>query len=240
MIWKAKKKIIIVIASAAIAIAAIGTMMLNRANANPTITAEQAAFMVVQQYGGEVIGTEFEDAAYVVKLRTEAGLYNVTVPSSGERIAAITRVGDAQEEVLDEDAQIAIDEPSSTDDKPSSSNDEPSSPMDVNEETVDSTPQSTPTEKDADNNATSTPPPAEALILSEQKAKDIALQQVSGDVDDIELKQSGDSRYYLVEIETNEDKDAVIQVNAVTGKVMSITWDEDEEDDKDDLDGNSR
>ena len=233
MIWNAKKKFIIVIASAAIAIVAIGTVMLNRANAKPSITAEQAAFMVVQQYGGEVIGTEFKDAAYIVKLRTEAGLYNVTIPSSGERITAITRVEDAQQEVLDDDAQIAIDEPSLPGDKPSS-------PLDINEETVDSTPQSTPAEKDADNNATSTPEPAEALILSEQQAKDIALQQVSGDVDDIELKQSGDSRYYLVEIETREDKDAVIQVNAVTGKVMSITWDEDEDDDKDDLDGNSR
>ncbi|ANY68026.1 hypothetical protein BBD42_17245 [Paenibacillus sp. BIHB 4019] len=70
--------------------------------------------------------------------------------------------------------------------------------------------------------------------ISPDEAEAIALKQIKGKVEDIELKSSDRSRYYLVEIDTPDDREATVQVHAVTGAIMSITWDEDDDDREDD------
>ncbi|MET3697904.1 uncharacterized membrane protein YkoI [Bacillus oleivorans] len=65
-----------------------------------------------------------------------------------------------------------------------------------------------------------------AKRLTESEAVEIALQRVSGKVDDIELEQSGGTIYYLIEIEREEEEDATVQVNALSGEVMSVTWED--------------
>jgi uncharacterized membrane protein YkoI len=64
-----------------------------------------------------------------------------------------------------------------------------------------------------------------ATIITEKEAASIALSRVNGEIDEIELEVSGGISYYLVELETDED-DATIQINAISGEVMSITWDD--------------
>ncbi|GIN91014.1 PepSY domain-containing protein [Siminovitchia terrae] len=32
--------------------------------------------------------------------------------------------------------------------------------------------------------------------------------------------------YYLVEVERDKEKEATVQINAITGEVLSITWDD--------------
>lgn len=63
-------------------------------------------------------------------------------------------------------------------------------------------------------------------IISEQKAIQLALQQVSGEVDDVDLEREDGLIFYLVEIERNDDQEAIVQINAITGETMSITWDD--------------
>lgn len=63
-------------------------------------------------------------------------------------------------------------------------------------------------------------------IISEPQAIKIALQQLNGEVDSVDYEETADGGYYLVEIETKDDE-AVFQIHAVSGKVMSVTWDED-------------
>jgi uncharacterized membrane protein YkoI len=62
--------------------------------------------------------------------------------------------------------------------------------------------------------------------ITEKAAAEIALQEVNGTVDDIDLETTGDTSYYLVEIETAADKEALVQIHAITGKIISITWDD--------------
>jgi uncharacterized membrane protein YkoI len=69
-------------------------------------------------------------------------------------------------------------------------------------------------------------PEQPAKRLTEAEAIQIALQSVSGKVDDIELEQSGGTIYYLIEIKREEDEDATVQVNALLGEVMSVTWED--------------
>lgn len=65
------------------------------------------------------------------------------------------------------------------------------------------------------------------IHISEQQAIQIALQQLKGEVDSVEYKETTDGGYYLIEIETKEEE-AVFQIHAVLGNIMSVTWDEDD------------
>ena len=64
--------------------------------------------------------------------------------------------------------------------------------------------------------------------LTEQEAGQIALKEVQGEIDDIDLENVGGVAYYYVDIETTEGDDAVVQINAITGEVESLKWDEED------------
>jgi len=67
---------------------------------------------------------------------------------------------------------------------------------------------------------------ADPVPLTEQQAVEIALSEVSGEVDDVDLEQSEDGLYFIIEIETPDDREANVQINAISGKIMSTTWDD--------------
>lgn len=76
------------------------------------------------------------------------------------------------------------------------------------------------------NEKTTTPPPEkEQVMLSQEEAKQIALQQVNGIVEDIEVEEENGLVVYEVEIEINEDDDATVIINAYTGEIISVTID---------------
>ncbi len=81
-------------------------------------------------------------------------------------------------------------------------------------------------------------PPSPATSITEKQAEQIALGQVKGEVDDIKFKHSGKTgqQYYLVEIDTPDDREAAVQINAISGAVMSVTWDDEDDADKKDND----
>lgn len=80
-------------------------------------------------------------------------------------------------------------------------------------------------EKGKDKNNSSKPP---VLILKEKDAERIALTQVPGKVDDTDYEDDEDKgqSYYLVDIDTPDEREATVQVNAISGAVMSVTWDD--------------
>ena len=67
--------------------------------------------------------------------------------------------------------------------------------------------------------------------LTEEQAKNTALKEVPGKVDDIEVKNINGMVYYLVDIETNDDREATVEINAISGQISSLTWDDDDDDD---------
>ncbi|MGG0412284.1 PepSY domain-containing protein [Peribacillus simplex] len=71
-------------------------------------------------------------------------------------------------------------------------------------------------------------------IITENEAIAIAEKHVKGTGDDTEFYQpSGQTPYYLVEVELEDDRDAVVQVDGYTKEVKTITWEDDEENDND-------
>ncbi|MNW31925.1 Peptidase propeptide and YPEB domain protein [compost metagenome] len=72
--------------------------------------------------------------------------------------------------------------------------------------------------------------------VSEREAARLAQAQVPGEVKEIEYSGRGSNRYYLVEIDTPSKGEATVQIHAISGKVMSIAWDDDDEEQDDDDD----
>jgi uncharacterized membrane protein YkoI len=65
-----------------------------------------------------------------------------------------------------------------------------------------------------------------AQQISEAEAIGISLANVTGEVDDVDLEQSGGETYYLVKIKTVNGDEGTVQIHAITGEVMSISWDD--------------
>ncbi|SMQ68830.1 Uncharacterized membrane protein YkoI [Bacillus sp. OV166] len=76
--------------------------------------------------------------------------------------------------------------------------------------------------------------------LTEAEAREIAKKQVNGTVNHIWLETKGEQTYYLVEIETKDDREAIVQIHAITGNVMSVTWDDDNKDNDNNDDSRNR
>nr|WP_285867260.1 PepSY domain-containing protein [Mesobacillus maritimus] len=71
--------------------------------------------------------------------------------------------------------------------------------------------------------------PEAPKLLSEKEAIAIALKEINGEVEEVELQTSDGITYYLIEVErevNDEDEEATIKINAVTGEVKSIFWEE--------------
>lgn len=61
--------------------------------------------------------------------------------------------------------------------------------------------------------------------LTEQQISTIARSQFSGEVDDIEFVGTKDGGYYNVDME-NEEDEATLQIHALTGEILTITYDD--------------
>ncbi|MDQ0860618.1 PepSY domain-containing protein [Bacillus sp. V2I10] len=64
--------------------------------------------------------------------------------------------------------------------------------------------------------------------LTEEQAKKIALAEVNGKIEDIDLEEEDDSVFYEVEIESGQ-QEATIQIDAFTGKVLSVAIENEED-----------
>jgi uncharacterized membrane protein YkoI len=72
----------------------------------------------------------------------------------------------------------------------------------------------------------------EGTLITQEKAIEIARGQLKGqveEIDDVSYEKTEDGGHYLIEIETKSDRDVVVQIHAISGIVMSVTWEEEEE-----------
>ncbi|QTD40459.1 PepSY domain-containing protein [Sporosarcina sp. Te-1] len=76
-------------------------------------------------------------------------------------------------------------------------------------------------------------PEKKSVLITEKRATQIAVAQLKTsapyEVDDVDFVKTGDGGYYLVNIEldTDEDLDEVTyKIHAISGVVMSVTWDD--------------
>lgn len=71
----------------------------------------------------------------------------------------------------------------------------------------------------------------EHALISREQAIEIALGQLQGEVDYVTFEQTEDGGFYLVEIEQDDDHggddlEAVFQIHAISGEIITVTWDD--------------
>ncbi|WP_168714419.1 PepSY domain-containing protein [Niallia nealsonii] len=67
----------------------------------------------------------------------------------------------------------------------------------------------------------------ETAIIKKNKAKEIAQAEVQGSVKEVELEEEANQLVYEVEMETAEKTEVKIYINAYSGTVLSINWEDD-------------
>lgn len=82
----------------------------------------------------------------------------------------------------------------------------------------------------AESKTETTPPEQQQVLISKERAIEIAQGRMKGEVDYISYKKTDDGGYYLLEIDGEEDE-ATFQIHAISGEILSITNDEDDDDD---------
>ena len=77
----------------------------------------------------------------------------------------------------------------------------------------------------------------EETIISEEKAKELALNQMKGTVSHIVFEKTEDGGYFLVEIK-GQDIKSTFQIHGISGNIISVTksYEDDDDDDDDDED----
>ncbi|XID90179.1 PepSY domain-containing protein [Paenibacillaceae bacterium WGS1546] len=185
------------------ALAAIGIVFLGKPwEPEPqALSGEDLQQAVLARYPGQIEEIAREDRLYVLRLQTDKGLYEVKADAVSGDIVYLNRIGTA-------DDDVPTPPPVETGGSPS-----PSAPGSGDGESV------------------SGEKPPSALIGAD-RAMAIAAAHVQGEAEDIELKSSAsDGIYYLVEVDVEHGEDAIVQVNAVSGAIMSVLWDVDDDDD---------
>ncbi|MBU5672231.1 PepSY domain-containing protein [Paenibacillus brevis] len=187
---------------------AVLVWMVYSADSGPKLTLAEAEQRVLNTYEGSVVDSRLQGADFVVFLKTGQGLYELIVRSDSGDIAEIRR--------LEEYAQ-----------EPPTMEDDPEGTVPGKDDL--SADPSAPWGEDAQEGGASTP--GTDGFISEKEATGLALKTVSGLVKDIDIEEDGGTRYYLIEIETADGREAEVQLNAASGKVISVTWDDDTDDD---------
>ncbi|MDT9721737.1 PepSY domain-containing protein [Paenibacillus sp. ClWae2A] len=211
------------------------------------LTADAAAQSVLDQYPGEIVNSTLKDGTYIMQLRSETGLYDVQVDAVTATVNSIKRLESnpqAEEKTLWSREQIKTALlKQQTDNQLVSLElvEQQGSPVytavvkakDNSREELTIDPYTGETISSKVIAAPTTEPTKDdpkPQFLSEKQAKQKALAEVPGEVDDIELRGTNSGNpYYLVEIDLEDGREAIVQVNAISGAIRSVTWDEDDD-----------
>ncbi|CAM4147989.1 PepSY domain-containing protein [Lederbergia lenta] len=201
------------------------------ASAKP-ISESEAKKLVTDRYSGEIMETTLVNDVYKVIFRLETGTYDVRIDRSSGEVLEIIRImveeekkkmtRDEMEKIIEKQQKGKIKSLQLREEKEQVFYDavlegnETKTMMTLNAETGEVV--STKEEKLQVKKKVAT-------RITEAEAVEIALDTVSGEVDDIDFEEEDGVYYYFIEIEQNDDREAEIQINAITGEVINIAWD---------------
>lgn len=242
MVFRITRKGAIVASLLAIAGAAVvGAFLLSSARTGSGLTLEAARREVLSHYDGNIESATLQDDVYRIRLRSDTGLYELSVLANGGGITSIERLeangGPGNPDGSgNPDSSGNPNGSGNTDTSGSNGNPDSSGVVPGTETPPVGKPGSNDQETGGSTGHEPAPSPDSPALLSKADASALALKKVKGTVQDIDLKRSGAKRFYLVEIDTSDGREAVIQINAASGAVMSVTWDDDDNDDDKDED----
>jgi len=216
-----KKAMIALAAVTLLAVLGFGIYQSGASASDPELSQKEIQELVQKQYPGTIVEIELEkdanSASYHVKTESNGNKYHITLDgNSGEvvNIETIGKIDTAQKDASNDGSSQTDDKETSQKDKQSEAKKEANNNNDSKQNQ----------EQSSTNNA----------MISKERAKEIALDQFSGTVKEIELDEDDGKHVYEIEIENNNGE-ATMEIDAYTGEVVYIQseMEDDEEADED-------
>ena len=214
--------------------------MLKLTSEEETVTKEEIQSRIEQMYGGSVSNLIRKKDRYIAQINRQDGLYEIVADTSKGDIISITLLEQAAKQQqlpikTKEDIQsIVSSEYEGTIERMvlSSETEQPFYAVDIaKDETLITLTIDALTGSILDSKKKQTT--AEQALISKDQAIIKAKTQLTGEVQYITYEETSDGGYYLIEIESEDDREAVIQVHGVSGEILSVTWDDQDDDEGD-------
>lgn len=207
-----------------------------------TIPSDSIKNQLETMYNGEVNNLLLHDNIYGATLTREGSVYAVRVDGATGKVLSmilkepstelVSKQKEAAEVAKKDESSVGKPEEVPTQSAPEKPKPQPEVPPEAPKPApVQPKPQPKPKpqEKPQPKPPVNKPAPQKTVLLTEQQAIQIALRQLNGEVDDVDFVKTSEGGYYLVEIEIDVDDgpdEATYQIHAISGKVMSVTWDD--------------
>ncbi|MEK4484343.1 PepSY domain-containing protein [Psychrobacillus sp. FSL H8-0484] len=207
------------------------------------LTAEEAKTAVLEKYPGDIVKTTKNEDEYQIEMRLETGLYIIKIDAKTGDVLSLERLQKGENSSKEEPqtklqlSQKEIEEKLTTQGELQSiemiqKNDNYYYEAIVTKDNEKLKLKVDPfTGEILDSMVLPTPTITENTVITVQEAIVIAANHLKGKADDdVTFHQpSGSPPYYLVEVELEngeDDREATVQVDAYTGEVKSVNWDE--------------
>ncbi|MBY0014662.1 PepSY domain-containing protein [Paenibacillus typhae] len=195
-----------ILIATAVLLLAIACLWFFRKETGPLLSREAAEKALLEEYPGSIANLSQQSGNYMAELKTAQGLYEVKLDGATGEIISIVLV-----QAVSAPAPTAEVQPAP---------DASGAPV------VSATP---PAGAASATPAAPSPSPLQRVV-SEAEAVKLALQEVPGEADDVDTGINEAGAFYLVEIKTPDDREAVVQVDAISGNIRSVTWEEPDDD----------
>ena len=198
------------------------------------LTREAAEVALLAKYSGVINSNVKLGDVYLMELQTNQGLYEVEVGAYSGEVVTLQRLQGLTE---DDDSSLDQDGTGESTTVPTASV-RPTTPAGASTTIPSPSPTPVATTKPFPSSVPSSSTGTSREQLTSDKAGKLAAAHIKGEVEDISLKTAKDGKkFYLVEIDVDDDREAVVQVNAISGAIMSVVWEKDDDDnDNDDND----
>ena len=222
----------------AIVILVVGNIYTNRIlSKDEPLPEREVRTQLESMYGAQVGPLKQNGSVYEAEISREGGIYRAEIDAVTGKVLALIQTKetsplatDTEKEAASTPDQGPVQEPTETGQDPATQKPEEKPAAGTSCASRNETPKTPATPQQ------SAPAPKQekqTVLISETQAGQIALGQLNrgvlAEVDDVEYVKSTDGGYYLVEIEidTDDELDEVTyQIHAISGKIMSVTWDE--------------
>lgn len=203
------------------------------------LTEGEAKERALDKYTGEIIETTKKDNEYHFVLKAETGTYLIVIHATSGDVVSITQQEKNSEQKPDKNSENPLTEDAV---KAKISSQGALKSIELIQSESSSYYQAIVQRENEEHTLTIDPYTGEVTnstktssrLLSEKEAINLALEEVNGEVDDVDfIESNGQTPYYLIEIETDDDREATIQIDAYKKQAITVTW-EDQEDDEDD------
>jgi len=203
-----------------------------------TLTEEELKTAALTKYPGEIIRTAKSENEYEIDIQMDNGVYTIRMDSRNGNILSLKQIVTEEVSPSVETLSVAqIKQEIATQGELQSIHlinaDTPYYEAVVYKENIEFTLKIDPYNGsiiDSSQAPIEAPVSSENILLTEEEALTIAATHLKGVADeDVELHQpSGRTPYYLVEVEIEngeeEDREAVVEIDAYTGTVKSVNW----------------